>query len=273
MKSKDSKKNKKNRAGSVILFLILLMGLMVYLLPQFYVKQIQVSGTRILDIDEVIETGGLENKVHLLKGIKGDSLKDYLSLRHRDAEKVLLEKFPYIKEVKIRSVFPSVLLVDLVERVEVAYIAVGDSVLIIDADTVALELYDKGLPSDIPVIEGLIVDYIDLGSPVSVDMPEYLNQTAFLLTRMINADRDEESQTRLLASTNFLRPVGSGIIYMTVNLPSDSELKIKLKINDYLDEHLSWLRIAVESGKLEDKEGMILDLTGKQRYLKPDTQK
>lgn len=261
-----------NRTGTIVFFTIVAASLLLVLsLPQFYVSSIKITGQRVVTEEQVLSTAGLSTGPHLFQGVNG-SLKDLFQLRHKKAEEMLLENLPYIKAVKIRSVFPSVLSVVLEERVEVAYIAISDGCVIIDSEGVALEVLASRGSDGIPVIEGVAALEMRLGSVIAVDLPDALSDAIVLLNDIINADRDTRSDTRLLPAVLSIRPLQDDILYMTIQLPgTGEELIVKVKNSDANAENMIWLRFAMEQGQLEGKGKGVLDMTSSQKVFRPES--
>ncbi|MHB1453288.1 MAG: cell division protein FtsQ/DivIB [Saccharofermentanales bacterium] len=254
----------------VILCVAAVAALILFALPQFYIGEIRISGQRIVTTAEIVEKGGLREGSHLLSGVKG-SISEMFSLRHTEAEQLLMEQLPYIKSVEIRSVFPSVLSVALEERVEVAYISIKDGYVIIDADGIALEVLPKDDAIGIPIVEGITVSDIILGAKAQVDKPDYLNQTVILLNAIINAQKDSRTDFEILPSILTIRPVGDNLIFLTLSLPESGDtLSVKTKLTSDLQEDMLWLRFAMQQSRLEGLGSGVLDLTTEQRVFIPD---
>lgn len=260
-----------NRISSYVIFCVAAVGaLILFALPQFYISDIRITGQRIVTTAEILDTAGLQKGRHLLSGVKG-SISEMFSLRHTEEERLLMEKLPYIKSVVIRSVFPYVLSVALEERVEVAYISIKDGYVIIDADGIALEVLPKDEAIGIPIVDGITVSDIVLGSKAQVDKPDYLNQTVILLNAIINAQKDSRTDFEILPSIVTIRPVGNDLIFLTLKLPESGDaLSVKTKLSSDLQEDMLWLRFALQQGKLEGLGSGVLDLTTEQRVFIPD---
>ncbi|MHB8964180.1 MAG: cell division protein FtsQ/DivIB [Saccharofermentanales bacterium] len=249
-RSRRRRGRRANRTSSYVILCVVAIGaLILFALPQFYIDEIRISGQRIVTTAEITDTAGLSKGKHLLSGISG-SVSEMFSLRHTKEEQLLKEKLPYIKSVEIRSVFPYVLSVALEERVEVAYISIKDGYVIIDADGIALEVLPKSDAIGIPVVDGITVSNIILGTIAQVDKPDYLNQTVILLNAIINAQRDSRTDFEILPSIIAIRPVGDDIIFLTLKLPdSGSTLSVKTKLSMDLQEDMLWLRFAMKQCK------------------------
>ena len=266
------RERKANRVGTTVFFVVLLLAILLVLaLPQFYISSVKVTGQRILTADQVILIGDLKTGSHLFQGVSG-SMKDWFQLRHKKAEELLLSNLPYLKNVKIQSVFPSVLSVTLVERVEVAYIAISDGCVIIDSEGVALEVLPGADARGIPVIEGVVANQVQLGRKTAVDLPDALTEAIVLLNDIINADKDTQTDVKLLPLIKTIRPMQDKILFLTLQLPgTGEELHIKIKNSSSNIEDMLWLRFALKQGKLVGKSKGILDLSGVQKVFQPES--
>ncbi len=262
---------RKPRKGTLVIVLLLVsFALLVYLLPQFYIGQIRVSGQRVVTKDEIIKSAGLRTGEHILFGV-GGSLADIFSLRHPEVEKTIADSFPYVKSVVVRSELPSVLSVALEERIEVAYISIQDGYLLIDAEGVALEVLPKSELPEVPVIEGIIVRSVDLGSQAGVDKQDYLNQTAVLLNSIFRADMDARAGSKLLGAIRSIRPVGEDVAYLKLAVQDkDDLLNVKVRASDDIDDDMLWLRFALDQQKLSLLGDGVLDMSTTQRVFVPE---
>ena len=263
---------KANRTGTMVFLGILVVSLvLIFALPQFYVSTIQINGKRIVTEEQVLSIGGLKEGSHLFQGVSG-ALKDLFQLRHRNAEKALMENLPYIKNIEIKSIFPSILSVTLEERVEVAYIAISDGCVIIDSEGVALEVLGSAGERGIPVIQGITANKVQLGQKTAVDLQSSLSDAIVLLNDIINADRDTRTDVKLLPAIKTIRPMQEGILFLTVQLPkTGEELIVKVKNSSINADNMLWLRFALEQGKLEGKGKGILDLSTSQKVFQPES--
>lgn len=263
-------KRKHSYKGTLVVFLVMMVGLaLIYFLPQFYIKNINVTGLRVLTNEKIILAGELKTGVHIFSGVKGN-ISDIFSLRHPEIEKNLTNNLSFIKRVSVRSVFPSILDVAIEERIEVAYISIEDGFLIIDADTVALEVFPKDSKLKIPIIEGVVIYDYQLGQIVKVDKATYLNKAAYLLNAIFETDMDTRVKIKLLESIESIRPVGEDIFFLKIRLPNDKTLNVKAANSYSFQEDALWIRFALEQGKLNDLGKGYLDLTTSQKVFIPE---
>ncbi len=249
-----------------------LVLLLIFVLPQFYVSTIKITGQRIVTQEQILTIGKLKEGSHLFQGVSG-AWKDLFQLRHKNAEELLTANLPYIKRIEIKSVFPSILSVVLEERVEVAYIAISDGCVIIDSEGVALEVLSNTDSRGIPVIEGITANKVQLGQKTAVDLQSSLSEAIVLLNDIINADKDTRVNVKLLPTIKTIRPMQDEILFLTIHLPkTGEELIVKVKNSSVNIDNMIWLRFALEQGKLEGKGKGILDLSSSQKVFQPEGQ-
>ncbi len=262
------KRRKKSKSGYFIFAAILLLGLCVYFLPQFYIEEIEITGLRVLKEEELIRYSELTEGEHIFKGIDG-SVKDIFSMRHSGREEKILDNCSYIKSVVVRSYFPGKVYIEIVERIEVAYITINDGFVIIDSEGIAVEVINKAENLSIPVIEGIQVNYGETGKEVTVDMQDYLKQSIILLNHIVNADKDSRSDVNLLEKIISIRPVNDRISYIQFRL-DEEQLIAKVINSDKTFDDMIWLRFAIQQGVLDGNSGKVLDLTTSQRAFRDE---
>ena len=136
------------RGKHIILFFILLAGFFfglarsyIYLVgcDDFRVRKIEVAGGQdfvVRDIRAVLDASRLGNLL----------LLDIEVLRDR------IESHRWVKEARVRKVFPSSLKVEITERKPAALLRIGESYLMINEDGVGLERLASRENSDLPVL-------------------------------------------------------------------------------------------------------------------------
>jgi len=267
------RERKGNRVGTIVFAAIVaVVFIMIFALPQFYISNINITGMRVITKEQIIALGNVKTGNHIFLGVNGN-IKDFFQLRHRALEKVLLANLPYLKNIQIKSIFPSVLQLELEERVEVAYIAISDGCVVIDSEGIVLEVLGKSDLRGIPIIEGISANQVQLGKKASVDLPGAMTQAVVLLNDVINADKDSRVDVKLLSCIKTIRPIQEGLLYITIQLPVTGEdFIVKIKNSSDNVENLVWLRFALSQRKLDGKGKGILDLTSTQRVFIPENQ-
>lgn len=98
------------RAAMLIIgSMILLIGLLLAILPMFKVKNIEISGIQYYSETQILETVGIKEGDEML-AIDLNAIRDSL-----------FDKFEHIETVTVRSVFPSTVQIEIVEKTDVAY--------------------------------------------------------------------------------------------------------------------------------------------------------
>ena len=262
---------KGHHLGLVLLASVaLILAALVVLLPQFHCAAIETEGLRVLKEDDVEEAVGIVPGDHLLSGLGPDLIRA-LSLRYGGAEDRIAALSPYVESVRVSLSFPSVVRVLVEERVEVAYLAIPDGCVLIDADGIALEIITDHLPEDVPVIEGVTVAGIVLGQVLQLEQEDAIRGAMLIMDAIIKSDQDDPAFS-LFGSVEGLRAVSGQTTYMTVRLPETGEsLVIRLGAADTISESVEWLRGAILMGNLNNLGKGVLDLSGTQKVFKPDS--
>lgn len=254
-----------------VLLAVLLLGvLLVGTAPSFRVERIETSGTHVLVPEELVRDSGLSAGRHFLEGLGGGPAA-FAGLRYADAEERLREAHPFLRSVLVRFRFPGTIRIEVEERVQVAYLVIGDSIVPIDADRCALAMMDGPPPAGIPLVEGLGVRQLRLGSPVEVDRPTALADAILLLSAVLSADADTRGDLKLLSVVRSLRPAADGILYLSLVLPdTGDDLIVRVSEPRTAGEDMEWLRYAIMQGDLNGLGSGILDLSGTQNRFVPD---
>lgn len=267
--SENVSQEKRNFSGLIITLVILVAAaLLIGFLPSFYAAEIEVTPTRAMSTAEIQAASGLETGQHLLSGL-GGSLRQLFSLRYGTAEQKLIQKFPYIRTVEARLDFPARIKINIEERIEVSYLAIPDGCVLVDKEGYALRILPQS-PTDIPLVEGITVRQMSIGSPLTVDLPESMNVALSLMGAIIDANKDTRSSVNLIAAARNIRPVSNRDVYLTLLLPSGDELTVLARASADLVEDMIWLRFAIEQGALSDRGKGVLDLTGDRKVFIPD---
>ncbi len=255
----------------IVVSLLALGALLVGLLPQFRLEAFETTGTRVLAPADLEAASGLKRGQVFLSGI-GGSLLALSEFRYGAAEDRLLLAFPYLRSVEVRFRFPGRASIEAVERVEVAYLAGHDGIVLIDSDHVALALRDGDPPAGIPLVEGVDILQCRLGGPVTVDRPSALDDALLLLSAVIEADGDTRGDLRLLSLVVSVRPAAEDLIYMTLRLPGSGRVLL-VRADDPragVAEKMRVLRYGILQGKFDDLGQGMLDLSGDTILFIPD---
>lgn len=190
------KKLTANKTVKRILFIALcaVVALCVFrlLLLLFPVREFEVEGSTRYDINELIDASGIRT---------GDRL---YGLSRKKAEEGLLEGCPYIREVKIKRVFPNKICFVIEERVAGWYIQIGDDFYALDYDLkVLLESFDES-------------DMIDRGLTKLV-LPELESVVAGELPKFGEGDEHLISETLKIIDTVRTHDIKSRLTYLDLS--------------------------------------------------------
>ncbi len=249
--------------------LIILLSLSVYYLPPFRMLRIEVSPTRAMTTESVRSAVPIKANQHIFQGLGPDLLR-LLSLRYGGVESALAARFPYIRTVTARLSFPSAMIIEIEERIEVAYVAIPDGCVMLDKESYALRILPRP-PADIPVIEGVSVTSLNLGEILTVDAESAMIRAVSTLSAIIDADKDTRTPQKLLTQIRKIRPLSDGRLFLTLALPqTGDELTVVVENKTDLLDDMLWLRFAMDQGALDDRGKGVLDLTGNRKVFIPD---
>lgn len=130
---KKRKNRKKIRAIVIIAIALVLVALIVFLMTKylFTVKEIIIDGVERYGYSEIKETAGInENSVIYL-------------LREKRIERVLKEKYPYIREVKLKKSYPSTVTLTITEETPLYYFEYDDEYFVITSELKILEIFKE----------------------------------------------------------------------------------------------------------------------------------
>lgn len=247
----------------IVLGFVVLLAALIYALPAFHIKTVDVEGAIRLDEEAIIQDSGLVKGEHLLKDM-GGSLSAWLGLRFSEAERLIMQSSPYVKSVRVRTKLPSGIQIDIEERVPSSYIILEDGAyLLMDTDAYVLEIREGVAPSGIPLMHGIVIDAATLGEQIVTPSIETIDAALTLLDAIIRSDRAANDSFSLLASISELRVPSADSLYLKVNL-LESDIPIHAKLGDRLtyDDALNWLRYTIRTQKLDDLGSGVLDLSG-----------
>lgn len=253
----------------VTLAILLAVAALIAILPPFRAEAITVSPTRAMTGDAILKASGLKTGQHLFDGI-GGSVRQVFSLRYGAAERRLAETFPYIRSVEARLEFPGRIAISIDERIEVSYLRIPDGCVLVDKEGYVLRVLPAP-PNGIPLVEGITVRQMNIGSPLTVDLPGSMNVALSLMGAIIDADKDTRSTVRLMPAARRIRPVSDRDVYLTLNLPHNGEeLTILARVSTKLVDDMIWLRFAIIQGALDNRGKGVLDMTGERKVFIPD---
>lgn len=256
-------------AGMVLGVMVIVFLLYFFLSPRFRVSSIAISGNYVLSQDDIIAMIDVNYGDHIYKGIDGNIL-DIIKLDYGKTEQRIIEKYPYVEDIKIHADFPSRITVTVTERAKVACIKLTDGFATVDTNgiVVDLNLSNDNIEDFNPVICGLEVSHVTLGERIVISNDDDYRKAVIILGAVLAADVNNvfPNDYSFYEGLHEIRILPSGLIYLTFKLPSGSFLQVKLESLDTINDDMNWLVLNVRENSFEDFPDGALDMTG-ERYV------
>lgn len=151
------KKRRRRRTGRQTLhyLLILLVAMAVLTILSFTVffeiEKIEVVGNKKYASRQLIAQSGIS---------VGDNL---FRVRQKTVKKVLIEKFPYLEDVKLKRSFPPKLTIQVTQEVPLGAVNTPTGYVVIGCSGKVLETGVHTLPEDITVVNGMYLSVPEVG--------------------------------------------------------------------------------------------------------------
>ncbi|MBP3887973.1 MAG: FtsQ-type POTRA domain-containing protein [Cellulosilyticum sp.] len=133
----EQKKNKKKIYIGIIIGIVIIL---VFMMPIFYVQDIEVVNNKYYTEEEIVETSGLANK-HML------------DLSYFSAKDKLLD-LTYVGKVNINYRFPGKVIIDIVEKAPYVYVKFKGNYLCLNEQGQVIEQSQEKY-HELPVIDGM----------------------------------------------------------------------------------------------------------------------
>jgi POTRA domain, FtsQ-type len=254
-----------------VLILILISAILVFALPQFYIREIHISGCSVISEEEILRDIQISEGMHLFRNI-GGGIVELFTFRYGNIENGLREKYPYIKDVNIQIHFPSEVNIDIEERQRIGYVELPDGYAVIDLDSYVVELERGAIPEGVPQMKGLPVRSAVLGEKIELASPKEMNTCITVLGAVLAADDNKETGSvfSLMQNIRSIRSVGTDTVFLTVFLPSNGrELTVQLGSLKDVAADMTWLRYAVDQGAFDNAGDGYLDMSGEDNTFSP----
>lgn len=142
------RRRRKRRGGNAFLSLLtfcVVIGAIITSVTVFLkVAQVEVTGSTRYEPKDIIETSGIKT---------GDNM--FMINKFEVAGKIL-DRYPYIEQIKIRRRLPDTFTFEITERVGVAYIEFYGNRWLIDSNAYILEMLPKDTEATVPKITGAL---------------------------------------------------------------------------------------------------------------------
>lgn len=248
-KIKKRKKNKRRKVGKFFLKLfltVLFFGLLITFLiksPFFNINSIEVYGNERLNADELKVTAGIMPGVNgfweLGSSMNGFSLKNLIFLRYGKQEKLLKDKYPYIKNVKVVYKLPQKVEIRIVERTPAVKVKSSNKYVLIDEDGYVLEVLPGDEQISLLELKGIDLSNCYPGQFIGEKYQDKLESFFTLLDKLKESDELEGQEPKIVP------------LLKSVDVADTLELKIVMKpalmvnlgrINDIDNRRLEVLR-------------------------------
>ncbi len=269
---KEKKKIKTKKTGIVIpiVFTTILLSItLLFALPVFHILEIEIQGDNLIPDDTLIDASGIQQNQHFLSGM-GNDIKSFFSGEYINAEQQLLNKIPEIKSANIYFSFPSKVIFEVEEKIEIGFIKIPDGYCTIDSNGEVVALIDT-LPEDLPIIEGITVINATIGQPLEVKQKNYLANAMYAMSALIEVDFQLEGE-KLINSIEKIEPTINDEILLTLKFDQKDFLVQCIKTHD-LVEDLTWLKQMLNEKVLSNKESGIIDLRGENKFFRENNKK
>ncbi|MBQ9986715.1 MAG: FtsQ-type POTRA domain-containing protein [Oscillospiraceae bacterium] len=179
MAAKKRRRRRRKSSGfflSVITFCIVIAAIITSVTVFLKVAEVQVTGTTRYDAADIIATSGIET---------GDNM---FMINKFDVAERILDKYPYIEQIKIRRKLPDTFTFEITERVPAAYIENQGNRWLIDNNAYILEMLTPEAKVTVPKVSGCVVKTPYAGSMLDLENPDQLPVIKEVLTALRYAD-------------------------------------------------------------------------------------
>jgi len=271
---KKHKRKKKRRILSFfkfLLFCVILAAILVGLAlsPLFSVKSIEVYGNKHYNSSEVIEASGLIIGNNWFKSNSVD-LKGILTFRSIDAEKLLLQRCPFLKSATVRIDFTGVVRIEVSERNAAALVPYMGSNIVIDNECFVLTLSSDAEDGKLPVIKGIDCDGYALGQALPVRDARYIEAFRRVLEVVTSADANAGERGREFSIKNIINYIDVSDID-NIKLYLDSRVLVNLGNYKEISEYrINFLREIFFFQLTEEDKGLLDFASGEHPSFIPD---
>lgn len=251
---------------SILLFLFAL----VLLLPMFQVKEIIVEGNQKLATEELLQVSHLKVGQNMLSGL-GGSLEEWLRLRYGKAEERLLENLYEVESVRIYPQLPSKIIMEIKERVPIAYLEMAEGYAQIDQQGVVMNISEEA-PTFAPVIIGSRSEVLRLGKTISPTLKRQIGRAILLYARLIESDEAAKDGTEIASTIKTIRLVDQDKQLLEMTHPAHTAtpyLYVLFESSRPLEEEVNWLRYSMRLGIFDKLNNGLIVLNDKYRVFLP----
>lgn len=275
---------RKLRISAAVLTLLVGIALSLFaLLPQFYLKNIQIVGNEHLSTAELTEFLKVKKGQHLITLLKGN-LWQIFQGRNTELEQKLKDNYPIISKVQCTVKIPGTLELKIKESTAIAYLNVQGGYANIDAEGRILAINLGETDDNVPLIKGLDTRYVQVNQICAEIKQRSFTNAIVLMDNLMRSDADSADHLKLIAALKTIHLMPDASLWLqfdfarSANLQATSKLSTSSSKEDELLVHIGseiadyanliyWLRNSKQVGVLDNLESGYLDLTHKQKVF------
>lgn len=228
------KRKKKRTKKRFVTILVIAVTLFVFNLLFFRIKVIEVKGSKNVSDDKIIKCSGV-NKGNVMFFVLYGDLSKALSFRSGEIEDRIRENCPEIDSVSANIKFPNKLVINVKERVPIGYVANANTVLLVDKESIVIDILDKTDALGFPVMKGVSFTNSKVGEKIKIKDDERFLAFRNIVMSIESADENNN----MVSLMKRLKTVDVGDINkifmnlgdgLTVNLGDRNELGYKVNL-------------------------------------------
>ncbi len=255
----------------VFMVMVLTITLLFCFHPGFHIRNIEITGNSKISREEILKIIDIHQDDHLISHV-GGSWKSILTMHYGALEEELMEKNPYVRDVKIVPSFPGNVYITITERKKIAYAAIPDGYAILADDGAVLEICQGDVPEGIPEIRGLPIRSAQIGKKLDMTSQEGYEISITILGAILSADslqRAEDDTFDFLSHVVCIRYCENMTAFIDILVPNyPTTITVKVGSMKTISDNMNWLRYAIVSGYFQEKTGDLLDMTGNHFILR-----
>jgi len=230
--STSNTNRKKKLEFILILFLSIIVLILFIMSPIFNVSEVIIYGNNHYTTQEIAQASGVLTGVNGFKSI-GGNYKHYISLSYGQAEKNIILRCPYIKEVSVRYSIPDNVIIQVVERNPIILLPYLGTFLLTDKDGCVVETIDDVEKSNLPQIKGIKFKGYEIGQPLKIENKESFKELIFLIDTLTQEDKNDNFKIVEIIDTIDISDSNNIYLFidsrLVVNVGSLDELNYKMK--------------------------------------------
>lgn len=194
---KKSKRRNGIRFFIVLIFICIIISILLFGTPIWYVKSIDIQGNKYYTQEEILAQVGGANGMHILQFNKKRAIKQLIEL-------------PYIETVEINIIYPASVQINIAERKAIGYVPFAGTYLCIDKKGQVVDQKEFEIEDNLPIVEGLKFNRFVLGEILETDNEDgilaVIEMTALmekynLLDKTVKIDVSNPSEIHLYINT------------------------------------------------------------------------